>query len=113
MNTEQSMDQVFINKVTHLIEVNLGNEQFGVNELAKKLGMSRSNLHRKLQMIKGKSASRFIREYRLEKAMLMLKEDGATGSEIAYKVGFGAPVILVNAFINSTVSHTLKQNIKI
>ena len=91
MNTEQSMDQVFINKVTHLIEVNLGNEQFGVKELAKMLGMSRSNLHRKLQMIKGKSASRFIREYRLEKAMLMLQNNVATASEIAYRVGFGSP----------------------
>jgi len=91
MNTEQSMDQVFINKVTHLIEVNLGNEQFGVKELAKMLGMSRSNLHRKLQMIQGKSASRFIREYRLEKAMLMLQNNVATVSEIAYRVGFGSP----------------------
>jgi len=91
MNTEESMDQVFINKVTHLIGVNLGNEQFGVKELAKKLGMSRSNLHRKLQMIKGKSASRFIREYRLEKAMLMLQKNLATASEISYRVGFGSP----------------------
>jgi len=32
MNTEESMDQVFINKVTHLIEVNLGNEQFGASD---------------------------------------------------------------------------------
>ena len=91
MTKEQSMDQVFINKVTHLIEVNLGNEQFGVKELAKKLGMSRSNLHRKLQMIQGKSASRFIREYRLEKAMLMLQNNVATASEISYRVGFGSP----------------------
>jgi TolB-like protein/AraC-like DNA-binding protein/Tfp pilus assembly protein PilF len=91
MNTGQSMDQAFINKVTHFIEVNLGNEQFGVKELAKKMGMSRSNLHRKLQTIKGKSASRFIREYRLEKAMAMLKKDVATASEIAYSVGFGSP----------------------
>ena len=98
MNTEQSMDQVFINKVTHLIEVNFGNERFGVKELAKKLGMSRSNLHRKLQMIKGKSASRYIREYRLEKAMIMLKEDIATGSEIAYRVGFGSPSYFSKCF---------------
>ncbi len=98
MNTGQSMDQVFINKVTHLIEINLGNEQFGVKELAKKLGMSRSNLHRKLQTIKGISASRFIREYRLEKAMIMLKEDTATGSEIAYRVGFGSPSYFSKCF---------------
>ena len=98
MTSGQSMDQVFINKVTHLIEVNLGKEQFGVKELAKKLGMSRSNLHRKLQMIKGKSASRFMREYRLEKAMLMLKEDIATSSEIAYRVGFGSPSYFSKCF---------------
>ena len=91
MDTEYSMDQVFIKKVADIIEINLGNEQFSVRELARELGISRSNLHRKLQMIKGKSASRFIREYRLEKAMDMLKKDVATASEIGFSVGFGSP----------------------
>jgi len=98
MSTEQSIDQVFIKKVTHLIEDNFENEQFGVKELAKKSGMSRSNLHRKLQIIMGKSASRYIREYRLEKAMLLLKEDIATSSEIAYRVGFGSPSYFSKCF---------------
>ena len=61
MDTEYSMDQVFIKKVNHILEINLGNDQFGVRELARELGMSRSNLHRKLQSIKGKSASQYIK----------------------------------------------------
>ncbi len=91
MDIEYSMDQVFIKKVTDILEINLGNEQFGVRKLARELGMSRSNLHRKLQSIKGQSASQFISEYRLNKAMAMLKKDIATASEISYSVGFGSP----------------------
>ena len=91
MDSEQSMDQAFIKKLNDLIDLNFGNERFGVKALARKLGMSRSNLHRKLQTIKGKSTSQFICEYRLKKAMAMLQNNVATASEIAYKVGFSSP----------------------
>ena len=84
MASEISMDQVFITKLTELLEENLGNEHFGVQQLAEKVGLSRSQLHRKLKAIVGKSASRFIRQYRLMKAKEMLADNVATVSEIVF-----------------------------
>ena len=91
MDAEISMNQEFLEKLNNLIEHNLENENFGVEELAEAIGKSRSQLHRKLNAINGKSTSQYIREYRLEKAMKMLQNNVATASEIAYKVGFGSP----------------------
>jgi TolB-like protein/AraC-like DNA-binding protein len=98
MNSSLSMDQEFIKKLTSLLEVNLEIEQFGVNELAEGLGISRSQLHRKLNAINGKSTSQFIREYRLKKAMEMLQKNVATASEIAYRVGFSSPTYFNTCF---------------
>ena len=91
MFTELSIDQELIKKLDNLIELNLENEKFCVKELATAIGKSRSQLHRKLHAINGKSTSQYIREYRLEKSMEMLQNNVATASEIAYRVGFGSP----------------------
>lgn len=93
-----SMDQVFIEKLTDILQVNLEKEQFGVKELAEEAGLSRSQLHRRLHAINGKSASQLIREYRLQKAMVMLQNNVATVSEIAYRVGFGSPTYFNTCF---------------
>ncbi|WP_117880618.1 helix-turn-helix domain-containing protein [Aureibaculum luteum] len=98
MSEELSMDQVFIKKLNDILEVNIENEHFGVKELAEAIGLSRSQLHRKIQKIKGKSSSRFIREYRLHKAMEMLQNDVTTASEIAYRVGFSSPTYFNTSF---------------
>jgi AraC-like DNA-binding protein len=61
MDSEQSMDQAFIKKLNDLIDLNLENEQFGVKELVRNMGISRSNLHRKLKELTGKSTNQYIR----------------------------------------------------
>ncbi len=98
MKEELSMNQEFIKKLNDLLKVNFENEQFGVNKLSEEIGISRSQLHRKLEIIEGKSASRFIRHYRLQKAMEMLQNNVATASEIAYRVGFGSPTYFNTCF---------------
>jgi len=98
MAKELSMDQAFIKKLTDLLEINLENEHFGVQQLAEKVGLSRSQLHRKLKAITGKSSSSFIRHYRLRKAREMLADNVATVSEIAYRVGFSSPTYFNTCF---------------
>jgi TolB-like protein/AraC-like DNA-binding protein/Tfp pilus assembly protein PilF len=98
MSEEQSMDQVFLTRLTEIVEANLGNEQFGVKELAREMGMSRSQIHRKLRSLVQKSGSQFIREIRLQKAMDLLQQNVATVSEIAYRVGFGSPTYFNKCF---------------
>ena len=96
--SELPMDEDFIQKLTAIVEDNLENEQFGVSELAGEIGISRSQLNRKLAKIVRKTPSKFIREYRLTKAMEMLQQNVATASEVAYRVGFGSPTYFSSCF---------------
>jgi TolB-like protein/AraC-like DNA-binding protein len=91
MENQPSMGDQFLAKIFQLIEDNLENEHFSVEDLAHHAGLSRSMLHRKLIKLTGKSASYLITERRLIKAKELLENDVATTAEIAYKVGFNSP----------------------
>jgi len=90
MELPLSMGQQFLKKLIDIIDENLHNEKFGVNELAAELGMSRATLHRKVKLVVNKSVSEFIRETRLKRSYDLLQQKTGTVSEIAYKVGFGS-----------------------
>ena len=98
MSGISSTDQAFINRLTGIILANLGNEHFGVDELAHATGMSRSAIYHRLLAISGKSTNQFIREVRLQRAMEILQQEEITASEVAYKVGFGSPAYFNTSF---------------
>jgi len=87
----KSMDEAFVEKLCQNVEDNIANEEFSVEELARNIGLSRSQLHRKLEAISGKSASQFIREYRLERARELIEKKVGTIAEISFQVGFSSP----------------------
>ena len=91
MGQQTSMDDRFLEKIHKLIEANLGDENFRVEDLAQSAGLSRSMLHRRLKKLTGQSASDLITRKRIDHAMLLLKNDAGTASEIAYMVGFRDP----------------------
>ena len=80
MSEALSIDQVFLNRLTGIVLDNLANENFGVLELAKEAGISRSSVHRKLRSITHHSVSQFIREIRLQHAMELLQQNVGTAS---------------------------------
>ncbi len=88
----------FLKKLQTVVEANLQNDQFSVEVLAEQMNMSRSNLHRKLKQTTGQTANQFIREYRLEWAMELLKKADRPISEVAYEVGFGSPSYFTSCF---------------
>ena len=98
MNLYSREDQIFLNRLAAIIDANLNNEQFGVKQLAAKMELSHSQIHRKIKSICNKSVSQFIREIRLEKAKEFLEKGNSTVSEVAYKVGFGSPSYFVKCF---------------
>ncbi|WP_163709462.1 helix-turn-helix domain-containing protein [Mangrovibacterium lignilyticum] len=93
-----STDPEFLKKLGKIVEMNLADENFGVKELARKTGISRTQLHRRLKAANNQSISQFIREIRLNKAKEMLQQELGTVSEIAYKVGFGSPSYFIKCF---------------
>jgi len=91
MKNQPSMGDQFLTIINQIIEDNIDNENFSVEDLAQKAGLSRSMLHRKLKKLTGKSASDHITELRLTHAKNLLENDVATVSEIAFRVGFSDP----------------------
>ncbi len=91
MENQPSMGDQFLAIINQIIEDNIDNENFSVEDLAQKAGLSRSMLHRKLKKLTGKSASNHITELRLTHAKNFLENDVATVSEIAFRVGFSDP----------------------
>ncbi len=87
-----------VQQLDALIEKNLTNEDFGVEQMATAMGYSRSHLHRKLQKQLGKTISQYIREYRLKKALSILKDEDLNVSEVAYLVGFGSATYFSKSF---------------
>lgn len=98
MNANSRDDKAFLKRLRAIVEANLSNEQFGVSELATKMGVSRSLIHRRLKSFSKQSVSQFIREIRLKKAKELLESENLTVSEIAYKVGFGSPSYFIKCF---------------
>lgn len=98
MATAISMDNQFQQRLMAILDGHLENEHFGVKELASEVGLSKSQLLRKLKVLKNKSTSQFIREYRLQKARELLIQQAATASEIAYRVGFSSPTYFSACF---------------
>lgn len=91
MKETLSSNDKFLALINQIIDDNIDNEQFSVEDLAREAGISRSMLHRKLIKLIGKSASELITQRRLSQAKKLLEDDGATVSEIAYKVGYNSP----------------------
>jgi signal transduction histidine kinase/DNA-binding response OmpR family regulator/predicted GH43/DUF377 family glycosyl hydrolase len=93
-----SMDDAFLKKVMAAVEQHMGQEQFHTDELAREVGLSRVQLHRKLTALTSQSPGEFVRYLRLHRAMDLLTKDAATVSEIAYRVGFSDPSSFAKAF---------------
>ncbi len=96
--TEPSMEEKFLTRVKVVVDEHLSNENFSVEQLSQEVGMSRAQLHRKLIALTGVSASRFVRNYRLEHAYELLKNKVGTVSEIAYRVGYSSPAYFTKCF---------------
>ncbi len=87
---EKTEDE-FIVKIRELLMEQLDDEDFGINEICHQIGASRTQLHRKLKALTGKSSSIFIRDIRLKEAQELLQTTSSSISEVAYQVGFGDP----------------------
>lgn len=98
MSNISAHDQVFLDKLRQKIEQNMASENFGVSELAEEVGMSRSNLLRKIKKLTGQSVSQLIREVRLENAMHLLKEGSMNVSEVSDHVGFASTSYFIKCF---------------
>lgn len=93
-----SLDARFLQRAMALIETHIDDPDFSTEAFGKEVGLSRSQLHRKLSALTGQSTHKFIRTLRLQRAAQLLAHHSGNVSEIAYQVGFNSPSHFTRAF---------------
>jgi signal transduction histidine kinase/DNA-binding response OmpR family regulator len=83
-----SLDEKFVVAAIALVEQQMDNPDFSVEDMGRSLGMSRTSLYKKILALTGKSPLEFIRVLRLKRAAQLLTESQLSVSEIANEVGF-------------------------
>ena len=82
------IDESFIKEVISEIEKNMDNSDYKVEDLSTALGLSKSQLYRKMKGLVGKSTKEFIRTIRIKRAAQLLLHKNKRISEITFEVGF-------------------------
>ena len=91
-------DGKFAAKVQEIVKANFTNPEFGVEDVAASLGISRVHLNRKLKAEKSPSPSDMIKTMRMELASSMLKAGNKSISEVAAASGFSSASYFSSAF---------------
>jgi len=94
----QNEDEKLLRSIVEYIESNILNESLSVEELSRKMNMSRGSLYNKVLALTGKSPVEFIRSIRLKKAVYLLENSQMTISQICYEVGFNTPKYFTKLF---------------
>ena len=96
----KSNDDIFMDKLTAVINENISNSDFKIEDLADNIGMSRVTLHRRIKNLTGISPVEFVRNIRLAQAAKLLRSCDTNISQVAYAVGFSNPGVFSTAFKN-------------
>ncbi len=96
--TISKIDEDFMQQIIDLLEKNLDNSGFDIDSFCRNIGVSPSQLYRKIKSITGLSPNEFIRTYRLKKAAVLIRESNLNISEIAYQVGFNDALYFSKCF---------------
>ncbi len=92
-------DELFFQKALKIVEKHISDSNFNRDDFCNEIGMSASQLYRKINGITGYSINEFIRIIRLKKAASVLQQNSQlTISELAYMVGFSSPNYFSRAF---------------
>jgi pimeloyl-ACP methyl ester carboxylesterase/AraC-like DNA-binding protein len=87
-----------LENVLDSIDQNLGNEHYGVEMLAERIGVSERQLQRRLKLITNKTPNQLILSVRLHRAKELLSNRQENIAEVAYKTGFANPSYFSKSF---------------
>lgn len=97
-NSPKKIDRKFVNEFVAIVESNIANENFGVDDICKGIGISRVQLYRKIKALLGYNVNDYILSVRLQKAKYLLLNKDFSIAEIACKVGFSSQAYFSTVF---------------
>lgn len=97
-NKFSARESLLISLLTETVASNYTNPEFGVDELAEALEISRSSLNRRMRETLDTTANNYIRDVRIQKAEELLRSSSLQINEICYRVGFQTPSYFIKCF---------------
>lgn len=96
--TVTSLDENFLKKAITLIEERITDAELNVDTFIENLGISRTNLFKKIKSLTGFTLTEFIRDLRLKRAAQYLRKTDLSISEIIYQTGFKSRSYFIQCF---------------
>lgn len=88
----------FLADLNAVIEQNLANEHFSIQDLCRELGLSKIQLYRRTKPLLQVSVNEYILNQRIQKAQYLIRQGGLSFAEIAYQTGFSSPSYFSTSF---------------
>lgn len=109
-----SVNEKFLSVIISIVEANISNPEFNVNELSHLSGYGAKQLYRKVKQLTGDSPVDFIKSIRMKKAAMLLNQKKFTVAEVMYMVGFSNHSYFskcFQAYFNKTPRQYLEENV--
>ena len=92
------VDEQFLQRALDILEIHKSDPDFNTESYCREIGMSRSQLHRKLKALTNQSTGDFIRTFRLKYAKQLIEKDFGNMTQVAYECGFNSPSYFAECF---------------
>ena len=81
-------DEELMERIMKVVNENMTDSDFNVEKMCEEIGISRTQLHRKMKELTGVSTSEFLRNIRLDEAARLIREHRINITQVSYAVGF-------------------------
>lgn len=100
VSNEQKTEKInpLLQEMLDVIEKNYTDNTYSVERLADDMCMTKITLYRRVKTLSGQTPVELLNEFRLQKAMALLKEGNIQVGDVAFKVGFSDPAYFTRRF---------------
>ncbi|MDE6264887.1 MAG: substrate-binding domain-containing protein [Paramuribaculum sp.] len=94
----QDLDSEFYNRFLKIFTEEMGNSELGIDEIASRMGLERTQFYRKIKALTNFSPVELLRNLRLKQGRHLVKTTEKSVSEIAYETGFSTPAYFTRCY---------------
>lgn len=98
VESHASKDEDFVQSIRKILEENIADPEFNVNQLSRLMDISSTQLYRKMKALTGYSPVEFIRTVKLQNAHNLLRQHNHTVKEVCYLTGFNNLSYFIKCF---------------
>jgi signal transduction histidine kinase/DNA-binding response OmpR family regulator len=99
---QKQQDRKFISEFKAIVENNIANDQFAIDDICKAMRISKVQLYRKTKNLMNTNINEYILNTRIQKSKYYLQHEDLTIAEVAYKTGFASAAYFSTVFKSKT-----------